>query len=125
MKKNKYKFPCSIEYEYNTPEGSDVVTEVKKCVEYRKIPLALRISYLIGGGVSYGSYIDALDYRTGEVVWRHANEGSAGLLSTAGGLFSGDGQSLVAYEAKTGKPLWHSASARRSPPEEINSSLWF
>jgi alcohol dehydrogenase (cytochrome c) len=30
-------------------------------------------------------------------------------LSTAGGLlFSGDGQNLVAYEAKTGKPLWHS-----------------
>jgi sugar phosphate isomerase/epimerase len=34
MKKNKYKFPASIEYEYTTPEGSDVVTEVKKCVEY-------------------------------------------------------------------------------------------
>jgi alcohol dehydrogenase (cytochrome c) len=85
---------------------------------------SLRISYLIdpdprgsmglggtmgGGGVSYGSYIDAIDYRTGEVVWRHENEGSAGLLSTAGGLlFSGDGQNLVAYEVKTGKPLWHS-----------------
>jgi alcohol dehydrogenase (cytochrome c) len=85
---------------------------------------SLRISYLIdpdprgsmglggtmgGGGVSYGSYIDAIDYRTGEVVWRHENEGSAGLLSTAGGLlFSGDGQNLVAYEAKTGKALWHS-----------------
>jgi len=36
MKKNKYKFPGSIEYEYNTPEGSDVVTEVKKCVQYCK-----------------------------------------------------------------------------------------
>ena len=85
---------------------------------------SLRISYLIdpdprgsmglggtmgGGGVSYGSYIDAIDYRTGEVVWRHENEGSAGLLTTAGGLlFSGDGQNLVAYDAKTGKPLWHS-----------------
>jgi alcohol dehydrogenase (cytochrome c) len=85
---------------------------------------SLRISYLIdpdprgsmglggtmnGGGVSYASYIDAIDYRTGEVVWRHENEGSAGLLSTAGGLlFSGDGQNLVAYDAKGGKPLWHS-----------------
>src|SRR5215472_1652888 len=85
---------------------------------------SLRITYLIdpdprgsmglggtmgGGGVNYGSYIDAIDYRTGEVVWRHDNEGSAGLLSTASGLlFSGDGQNLVAYEAKTGKPLWHS-----------------
>ena len=40
MKKQKYKFPGSIEYEYNTPEGSDVVTEVKKCVEYCKKALA-------------------------------------------------------------------------------------
>ena len=34
MKKNKYRFPASIEYEYQTPEGSDVLTEMKKCVEY-------------------------------------------------------------------------------------------
>jgi sugar phosphate isomerase/epimerase len=40
MKKNKFKFPASIEYEYNTPEGSDVLTEVKKCVEYCKKALA-------------------------------------------------------------------------------------
>ena len=40
MKKNKYKFPGSIEYEYNTPEGSDVLTEVKKCVKYCKDALA-------------------------------------------------------------------------------------
>jgi len=40
IKKNKYKFPASIEYEYNTPEGSDVVTEVKKCVQYCKEALA-------------------------------------------------------------------------------------
>jgi alcohol dehydrogenase (cytochrome c) len=85
---------------------------------------SLRISYLIdpdprgsmglggtmgGGGVNYGSYIDAIDYHTGEVVWRRENDGSAGLLTTASGLlFSGDGQNLVAYEAATGKPLWHS-----------------
>jgi sugar phosphate isomerase/epimerase len=40
MKKQKYKFPASIEYEYDTPEGSDVVSEVKKCVEYCKKALA-------------------------------------------------------------------------------------
>ena len=40
MKKNKYTFPASIEYEYNTPEGSDVVSEVKKCVQYCKAALA-------------------------------------------------------------------------------------
>jgi len=36
MKKNQYKFPASIEYEYNTPEGSDVLTEIKKCVQFCK-----------------------------------------------------------------------------------------
>ncbi|HLK64000.1 MAG TPA: sugar phosphate isomerase/epimerase [Bryobacteraceae bacterium] len=40
MKKNNYKFPASIEYEYQTPEGSDVVSEVKKCVQYCKDALA-------------------------------------------------------------------------------------
>ncbi len=40
MKKNKYKFPASIEYEYETPQGSDVVSEVKKCVEYCRKALA-------------------------------------------------------------------------------------
>ena len=36
MKKKKYKFPGSIEYEYQTPQGSDVLTEITKCVEYCK-----------------------------------------------------------------------------------------
>lgn len=40
MKKRKYKFPASIEYEYTTPEGSDVLAEVKKCVQYCKDALA-------------------------------------------------------------------------------------
>jgi sugar phosphate isomerase/epimerase len=40
MKKNQYKFPASIEYEYNTPEGSDVLTEIKKCVQFCKDALA-------------------------------------------------------------------------------------
>jgi sugar phosphate isomerase/epimerase len=40
MKKNKFKFPASIEFEYPTPEGSDVLTEMKKCVEYCKKALA-------------------------------------------------------------------------------------
>jgi sugar phosphate isomerase/epimerase len=40
MKKHKYKFPASVEYEYNTPEGSDVIAEVKKCVRYCKDALA-------------------------------------------------------------------------------------
>lgn len=40
MRKKKYKFPASIEYEYNTPEGSDVLTEIKKCVQFCKDALA-------------------------------------------------------------------------------------
>ena len=40
MKKNRYSFPASVEYEYNTPEGSDVLTEVKKCVQFCKAMLA-------------------------------------------------------------------------------------
>jgi hypothetical protein len=34
MKKNKWKFQATIEFEYPTPEGSDVLTEIGKCVEY-------------------------------------------------------------------------------------------
>jgi sugar phosphate isomerase/epimerase len=40
MKKNKFKFPASIEYEYQTPEGSDTLTEIKKCVAYCRKALA-------------------------------------------------------------------------------------
>ena len=36
MKNKKYKFPISIELEYDIPEGSDAVKEVSKCVEYAK-----------------------------------------------------------------------------------------
>ncbi|RWY57109.1 sugar phosphate isomerase/epimerase family protein [Mucilaginibacter gilvus] len=34
MKTNKYKFPATIELEYNIPAGSDAVREVKVCREY-------------------------------------------------------------------------------------------
>jgi sugar phosphate isomerase/epimerase len=34
MKKNKYKFPASIELEYKIPEGSDALKEVSTCVEF-------------------------------------------------------------------------------------------
>lgn len=40
MKAKKYKFPASIEYEYQTPQGSDVLTEIKKCANYCKAALA-------------------------------------------------------------------------------------
>jgi len=38
VQKNKWKFPGSVEMEYDVPEGSNPVAEVKKCVEYcRKV----------------------------------------------------------------------------------------
>jgi sugar phosphate isomerase/epimerase len=40
MKKEKYPFTADIEYEYKTPEGSDVLTEIAKCVKYCRDALA-------------------------------------------------------------------------------------
>jgi sugar phosphate isomerase/epimerase len=34
VKKNNWKMPASVELEYDIPEGSDAVKEVRKCVEY-------------------------------------------------------------------------------------------
>jgi alcohol dehydrogenase (cytochrome c) len=73
-----------------------------------------------GAGLNWGTFIDAIDYKTGKVVWRHELQGgSVGLLTTAGGvLFFGNGQDFEALDAKTGKPLWHSTiGALSSPPE--------
>jgi sugar phosphate isomerase/epimerase len=40
IRKNKWKFPATIELEYQIPEGSNAVLEVKKCVEYCRKALA-------------------------------------------------------------------------------------
>jgi len=64
----------------------------------------------VGSG---GTFLTAIDYKTGNVVWRrpHAGGGGGGggLLTTAGKLLFGadGGGSLVAYDAATGKPLWN------------------
>jgi hypothetical protein len=34
MRKNKYKFPATVEMEYKVPDDSDAVKEVSKCVEF-------------------------------------------------------------------------------------------
>ena len=66
---------------------------------------------------SAGNYLTAIDPRNGKVAWRRpypslggGGGGGGGLLTTAGGLvFAGDaGGNIVAYDAKTGRPLWHS-----------------
>jgi alcohol dehydrogenase (cytochrome c) len=59
-----------------------------------------------------GTFLAAIDYKTGKVAWRHryyGNGGGGGLLTTAGRvLFAGDGAgNLVAHDAATGKPLWN------------------
>jgi alcohol dehydrogenase (cytochrome c) len=74
-----------------------------------------------------GTSIVAMDYKTGKIAWKYRFPGNAngptgisGLLTTAGGLlFSSDMQgSLAAYNAATGKPLWHARiGAVSNPPE--------
>jgi len=61
----------------------------------------------VGSG---GSFLTAIDYTTGKIVWnRPYYGGGGGLLTTAGKLlFGGDGAgNLVANDVATGKPLWH------------------
>ncbi len=70
------------------------------------------------GGI--GDSLRAIDVQTGAIRWVHdyaGTEGTAprpelngGLLSTAGGLVFGGGTSseAVAYDARTGRILWHS-----------------
>jgi alcohol dehydrogenase (cytochrome c) len=62
-----------------------------------------------------GSYLTAIDYKTGKVAWKHRYPGIGGnigngILTTAGNLlFAGDlGGNLVAYDPANGKILWHS-----------------
>lgn len=72
-----------------------------------------------------GSYITAIDYKTGKIAWEHRYPGVVyyagqnGLLTTAGKLlFGGDpGGSLVAYDAFNGKPLWHARVGVSNAPE--------
>ncbi|NDJ15388.1 MAG: acido-empty-quinoprotein group A, partial [Acidobacteriia bacterium] len=96
---------------------------------------SLRITYLLepdprgsmglggiasGGSFSYGTFLDAIDYKTGKVKWRHElTNGSVGLTSTAGGvIFMSNGGGLEAIRATDGKPLWHSEIGQLSSPPE-------
>jgi alcohol dehydrogenase (cytochrome c) len=62
-----------------------------------------------------GSYLTAIDYKTGKIAWQRryrttANTGlGTGLLTTAGDLlFAGDvSGNFVAYDPANGTPLWH------------------
>jgi len=61
-----------------------------------------------------GSYLAAVDYKTGKAAWKHEYRSvgggrGSGILTTAGGLvFVGDiSGNLVAFDAAKGNPLWH------------------
>ena len=63
-----------------------------------------------------GSYVTAIDYKTGKAVWKHKfrtppgyNRSAPGLLTTAGRLlFGGDvSGNLVAFDPAGGTILWH------------------
>ena len=73
-----------------------------------------------GANMSYGTYVIAIDYKTGKIAWRHElSSGSVGLLTTAGGLlFTNDGQNIAAWDSKDGKPLWHAQIGGISSPPE-------
>jgi alcohol dehydrogenase (cytochrome c) len=70
-----------------------------------------KLAVSVGSG---GNALAAIDYRTGKKVWRHkwppGGGGGAGMLTSAGKvLFTGDGNgNFVAFDAPSGKPLWHS-----------------
>lgn len=68
------------------------------------------------GGNDQGGWseamLQAIDYKTGKIKWSHKWEGTgirSGVLTTGGNLvFAGDpSNNLVALNAGTGQPLWH------------------
>jgi alcohol dehydrogenase (cytochrome c) len=63
------------------------------------------------------SFLRAIDYRTGKIVWDHPigdGAGTAGVLTTASGLtFSGDNSTnVLALRTSDGATLWHESIGR-------------
>ncbi len=70
------------------------------------------------GAGSLGSYLKAIDYKTGKVAWEHKfpnSGGPIGILTTAGKLlFTGDSTNhLIAFDPAGGKVLWHTGLTSR------------
>lgn len=69
------------------------------------------------GGGQILAELRAIDYKTGKIAWKHrTNIGSQPLMTTAGNLlFGSDGAgNFIAFDARDGKPLWHS-QLRQNP----------
>ena len=64
-------------------------------------------------GIYAQSVLEALDYQTGKIRWKHVYPGEggslSGILTTAGGLlFTGDPSgNFIAFDPENGKILWH------------------
>ena len=75
---------------------------------------------------NFGTFLTAIDYKTGKAAWRHrypgfgGGGGGGGVLTTAGKLvFAGDANgNIVAHDAVTGKPLWHSKIGNVTNPPQ-------
>ena len=75
---------------------------------------------------NFGTFLTAIDYKTGKAAWRHrypgfgGGGGGGGVLTTAGKLvFAGDANgNIVAHDALTGKPLWHSRIGNVTNPPQ-------
>ena len=63
VKKNKWKIPATIELEYNVPEGSDAVKEVRNCLDFckRALGAAQTTTAARGRNAGRGSRIAAQD----------------------------------------------------------------
>jgi alcohol dehydrogenase (cytochrome c) len=68
-----------------------------------------------GGGGMSEPILEAIDYKTGDIAWKHVYPSGGfanafpGILTTAGKLlFTGDpSNNLIAYDPSNGKALWH------------------
>ncbi len=58
-----------------------------------------------------GGALVAIDYKTGNIAWRHdwpSGSGIVAMLTTAGNLlFTSNGNNFIAFDPKDGKILWH------------------
>jgi alcohol dehydrogenase (cytochrome c) len=74
-----------------------------------------------------GGSLLAIDYRSGEIVWRHDwlhGSGIVSLLSTASNLlFASNEKAFIVFNAATGKVLWHSYLAANPTAGPISYML--